>query len=59
VNGGWAYGAVPFIIVIGGISGAALNMTPSQIKTYILWQGLIMTIGIGIAGIFMKDPPKN
>jgi hypothetical protein len=34
-------------------------MTPSQIKTYILWQGLIMTIGIGIAGIFMKDPPKN
>jgi len=59
VNGGWAYGAVPFIIVIGGISGAALNMSPSQIKTYILWQGLIMTIGIGIAGIFMKDPPKN
>jgi MFS family permease len=59
VNGGWAYGAVPFIIVIGGISGAALNMTPSQIKSYILWQGLIMTIGIGIAGIFMKDPPKN
>ena len=22
VNGGWAYGAVPFIIVIGGFSGA-------------------------------------
>ena len=59
VNGGWAYGAVPFIIVIGGISGAALNMTPNQIKSYILWQGLIMTVGIGIAGIFMKDPPKN
>ncbi len=59
VNGGWAYGAVPFIIVIGGISGSALNMTPNQIKTYILWQGLIMTVGIGIAGIFMKDPPKN
>jgi MFS family permease len=34
-------------------------MTPSQIKAYILWQGLIMTVGIGIAGIFMKDPPKN
>jgi MFS transporter, OFA family, oxalate/formate antiporter len=59
VNGGWAYGAVPFIIVIGGLSGAALNMSPSQIKHYILWQGLIMTVGIGIAGIFMKDPPKN
>jgi OFA family oxalate/formate antiporter-like MFS transporter len=59
VNGGWAYGAVPFIIVIGGINGAAINMTPSQIKTYILWQGLIMTVGIAIAGWFMKDPPKN
>jgi MFS family permease len=58
VNGGWAYGAVPFIIVIGGISGAAINMTPSQIKTYILWQGAIMTVGIALAGWFMKDPPK-
>ena len=59
VNGGWAYGAVPFIIVIGGLSGAALNMSPSQIKTYILWQGIIMTVGIAIGGWFMKDPPKN
>jgi Na+/melibiose symporter-like transporter len=59
VNGGWAYGAVPFIIVIGGISGAAINMTPAQIKNYILIQGLIMSVGIGIAGIFMVDPPKN
>src|SRR6266702_1271044 len=59
VNGGWAYGAVPFIIVIGGFSGAALNMTPSQIRNYILVQGLIMTVGIAFAGWFMKDPPKN
>ena len=59
VNGGWAYGAVPFIIVIGGISGEAINMTPAQIKNYILIQGLIMSVGIGIAGIFMVDPPKN
>jgi OFA family oxalate/formate antiporter-like MFS transporter len=58
VNGGWAYGAVPFIVVIGGLNGE-FNMNPSQIKAYILWQGLIMTVGIGIAGIFMKDPPKN
>jgi MFS family permease len=59
VNGGWAYGAVPFIIVIGGLNGAAINMTPSQIKNYILIQGAIMTVGIAIAGWFMKDPPKN
>ena len=59
VNGGWAYGAVPFIIIIGGLNGAAINMTPTQIRTYILWQGLIMTVGICIAGVFMKDPPKN
>jgi MFS transporter, OFA family, oxalate/formate antiporter len=59
VNGGWAYGAVPFIIVIGGLNGAALNMTPAQIRNYILWQGLIMTVGIAIAGWFMKDPAQE
>ena len=28
-------------------------------KNYILWQGLIMTVGTCLGGIFMKDPPKN
>ena len=62
VNGGWAYGSVPFIIAIGGFSsggGALTNMSPASVKTFIIWQGVIMTVGIGIAGWFLKDPPKN
>jgi len=61
VNGGWAYGAVPFIFIIGaaGSGGGANTMSPHTLKTYIFVQGLIMTGGIIIAGCFMKDPPKN
>jgi MFS family permease len=61
VNGGWAYGAVPFIIGIGATatgSGAG-NMTPGQTTAYIIAQGAIMTVLIVAAGFFLKDPPKN
>ena len=57
-----AYGAVPFIIAIGGFTsgaGAAANMSPGSVKTFILIQGSIMTVGIALAGWFLKDPPKN
>jgi OFA family oxalate/formate antiporter-like MFS transporter len=61
VNGGWAYGAVPFIFAIGAASsgGGAITMSPSSLKTYIWIQAIIMTVGITLAGVFMKDPPKN
>jgi MFS family permease len=62
VNGGWAYGAVPFIIWIGGFNtggGAAGTMSSSAVKTYIIIQGIIMTVGIVAGGWFLKDPPKN
>jgi MFS transporter, OFA family, oxalate/formate antiporter len=61
VNGGWAYGAVPFIFAIGAGTSASgvIAMTPSQANNYIIVQGAIMTFGIGVAGWFMKDPPKN
>ncbi|HLH65180.1 MAG TPA: MFS transporter [Solirubrobacteraceae bacterium] len=61
VNGGWAYGSVPFILAVGGFStGAGVgNLSPSAVKEFILIQGAIMTVGIGIAGMLMKDPPKN
>ena len=62
VNGGWAYGAVPFIIYIGGFNsggGIVGSMSPSAVKTYIIIQGIIMTVGIVVAGFFLKDPPKN
>jgi MFS transporter, OFA family, oxalate/formate antiporter len=61
VNGGWAYGAVPFILVIGGFStGAGVPvMSAGSLKTYIWVQAIIMTVGITLAGFFLKDPPKN
>ena len=61
VNGGWAYGAVPFIFAIGAASsgGGAIHMSASTLKTYIWIQAGIMTFGIVLAGLFMKDPPKN
>jgi OFA family oxalate/formate antiporter-like MFS transporter len=61
VNGGWAYGAVPFIFYIGaeGSGSGVGNMTNGQVKTYIIVQGIIMTVGIALGGWFMKDPPKN
>ena len=61
VNGGWAYGAVPFILVIGGFStGAGVPvMSAGSLKTYIWVQAIIMTAGITFAGLFLKDPPKN
>jgi MFS family permease len=61
VNGGWAYGAVPFIIGIGAAStqGGATTMSPSTTTTYIVVQGIIMTVVIAAAAFFLKDPPKN
>jgi OFA family oxalate/formate antiporter-like MFS transporter len=61
VNGGWAYGAVPFILVIGGFStGAGIGvLSPGGLKTYIWVQAILMTVLIGAAGFLLKDPPKN
>jgi MFS family permease len=61
VNGGWAYGAVPFIIGIGATAtgSGTINMSASQTTAYIIAQGVIMTVVIVIAAIFLKDPPKN
>jgi MFS transporter, OFA family, oxalate/formate antiporter len=62
VNGGWAYGSVPFIIAIGGFTqgaGASASLTPAHVKNFIIIQGIIMTVGIVIAGWFLVDPPKN
>ncbi len=62
VNGGFAYGSVPWIIAIGGFSsgaGVVNNLAPSSVKEFILIQGAVMTVGIFLAGMLMKDPPKN
>jgi MFS transporter, OFA family, oxalate/formate antiporter len=61
VNGGWAYGSVPFIAVIGGFAsqgGDAASLSASAVKSFIIIQGIIMTVVIIAAAMFMKDPPK-
>jgi MFS family permease len=61
VNGGWAYGSVPFILAIGGFatSGGVGELSPTTVRNFILVQGTIMTVGIFIVGLLMKDPPKS
>jgi len=60
VDGGWAYGAVPWIIAIGGIAGdtGGANIG-SFLPTFIWIQGICLTVIAGTAAFFMKDPPKN
>jgi OFA family oxalate/formate antiporter-like MFS transporter len=61
VNGGWAYGSVPFILAVGGFAtaGGTSILSAGAVQHFILVQGIIMTVGIGIFGWFLKDPPKN
>jgi MFS transporter, OFA family, oxalate/formate antiporter len=61
VNGGWAYGSVPFIIAIGGFTagGGASIMSPAGARHFIIIQGIIMTAGVVLSAFFLKDPPKN
>jgi MFS family permease len=62
VNGGWAYGSVPFILAVGGFAtggGVSATLSPGAVKTFIIVQGIIMTVGIAIGGYFLKDPPKS
>ena len=61
VNGGWAYGAVPWIIGIGAGNSATGEpaLSVPGVKNFILIQGIVMTVVIVAAGFFMKDPPKN
>src|SRR5260370_37003149 len=61
VNGGWAYGAVPFIFIIGaaGTGSGATNMTNSQGHNYIIIQGIIRTGGTALAGWFLRRPRQK
>ena len=66
VNGAWAYGSVPFIVAIGGVSGftsgsgvGSAALSPGAIRQFIIITGVIMTVGIIIGGLLMKDPPQN
>ena len=53
VNGGFAYGAVPFIYVF------AAFLTPANYSTILDVMGVYMLVAVGICGFLFKDPPKS
>jgi MFS family permease len=53
VNGGFAYGAVPFIYVF------SYWFHPSNAGLVLNLIGLYMIAAIGLCALFFKDPPKN
>jgi MFS family permease len=59
VDGGWPYGAVPWIIAIGALTGSAAHLSVGTVKTILVADGIVITVVTFIAGWFMVDPPKN
>ncbi len=53
VDGGWAYGAVPFIILYGA------DFNTHDFITILYLTGLILGGGLIIVSFWFKDPPKN
>lgn len=59
VDGGWAYGAVPWIMVIGALTGSAAHLSVGAIHGVLIADGAVITVVCLVAGWFMVDPPKN
>jgi MFS family permease len=53
VNGGFAYGAVPFVFLFTNY------MDETNFMTVLDSVALYVLLAIGISGLFFKDPPKN
>ena len=53
VNGGFAYGSIPFIVIFN------YWFTPANHSTVLYLVGLYMMVLMAGCGLFFKDPPKN
>ncbi|MGY0490719.1 OFA family MFS transporter [Streptomyces sp. WG-D5] len=53
VNGGFAYGSVPFVFLFTGV------MDTSNFKVILVSVGVGLAAMVAAAGFFFKDPPKN
>jgi MFS family permease len=53
VNGGFAYGSVPFIYIFSAV------LHPSNVALVLNFVGLYMLVLVAVCGFFFKDPPKN
>jgi len=53
VNGGFAYGSVPFVFIF------ATYMDLTNFRWVLVCVGLFLAATVAVAGYFFKDPPKN
>jgi MFS family permease len=53
VNGGFAYGSIPFIVIFN------YWFTPANHSMVLYLVGLYMLVLMASCGVFFKDPPKN
>lgn len=53
INGGFAYGSVPFIFILGAY------FHPSNFRPFLIVLGLAFGIALVICSYYFKDPPKN
>nr|WP_232328492.1 OFA family MFS transporter [Kibdelosporangium sp. MJ126-NF4] len=53
VNGGFAYGTVPFIFVFSYV------FTPDNFTLVLDLVGFYMLVVVGVCGLMFRDPPKN
>lgn len=53
VNGGFAYGSVPFVFIFTGF------MDVGNFQWVLIAVGVFLAAVVGVAGYFFKDPPKN
>jgi MFS family permease len=53
VNGGFAYGSVPFIFIFNSY------MDLSNYQAVLVFVAVVCCLAVGISGWFFKDPPKN
>ncbi len=53
VNGGYAYGSVPFIFLF------SYYFHPSDFRAILYFVGLTLGLGLIVISFFFKDPPKN
>ncbi|SMD18256.1 OFA family MFS transporter [Kibdelosporangium aridum] len=53
VNGGFAYGTLPFIFIFASF------LTPTNFTVLLDLVGVYMLIVVGVCGMLFRDPPKN
>lgn len=53
LNGGFAYGAVPFIFIVGAW------FHPNNFRPFLWIAGLVFGLGLIVCSRFFKDPPPN